>query len=237
MGVLYLELPDTYHGSHTSFIEFLATQAAICLRKVELIDEVNELNQTLQEAERRSNHADTEIDMRRGTERHFKQLAETDELTQLANRRRFISLLEQAWSLQLVQQDMSEIAVMMIDIDHFKKINDHHGHATGDLVLIRLAELLRREIRMPDIAARVGGEEFALLLRNVTQRQAQAIGERLCQCVCEMPAQYGDQLIQITISVGLAKKLPQDGHYESLVQRADAALYRAKTQGRDRVSW
>lgn len=237
MGVLYLELADATQGSHASFVEFMATQAAISLRKVELMHELHELDQARQEAERRSSRADTEIAMRRGTERHLKELAETDELTQLANRRRFVALLEQAWSLPLVQQEAPGITVMMIDIDHFKGINDYHGHAAGDSALIHLAELLRRETRPPDIAARVGGEEFALLLHNVNREQAQIIGERLRQRVREMPARCGDQVIPVTISVGMAKRQPQDSHYESLVRRADNALYRAKTQGRDRVSW
>jgi len=237
MGVVYLELADADHGSDSALIGFLAAQAAICLRNIELIHELHDQARARREAEQRATRAATEIAVRRGTERHFKQLAETDELTQLANRRRFFAHLERAWAQRFVPENASQLTLTMVDIDHFKRINDRYGHAAGDAILIHLAHLFRHETRPPDIAARMGGEEFALLLHDVTQTQAQAIAERLCQRVREAPAHYGDEIIAFTISIGLASRNPNDTRCESLVQRADTALYRAKTQGRDRLSW
>lgn len=238
MGVLYLELSQGAYGGNISLTEFLAAQAAICLRNVELMHELHEQAQARREAELRASRADTEIAVRRGSERRLKQLAETDELTQLANRRRFFEHLQQAWTTAPPSGDrVSAMMLLMIDIDHFKRINDYHGHAAGDAVLIHLADLFRGETRAPDMAARMGGEEFALLLHNVASEQAQTVAQRLCQRVRDTPAQYGDQQIAFTISIGLASRNPKDTHCENLVHRADAALYRAKTEGRDRLSW
>ncbi len=236
LGVLYLELSHAGHHD-TALVEFLAAQAAICMRNVELMDELHEQAHALREAQLRASRADTEIAVRRGSERHLRQLSETDELTGLANRRRFSEHLQQTWVRTPERNDEDGVTVMMIDIDHFKRVNDRYGHAAGDAILVHLAGLFRDVTRLSDVAARVGGEEFALLLHNVNETQAEAIAERLCETVRKTPARFADRVIDFTISIGLAVRCHDDGDCQALVQRADAALYRAKTLGRDRTSW
>jgi diguanylate cyclase (GGDEF)-like protein len=130
---------------------------------------------------------------------------------------------------------------MLVDVDHFKRINDQHGHQIGDVVLKEIAGLLAQELRAADVLARYGGEEFILLLPNATLAQGLAIAER----VRERVAQHGFGLrgapLRVTVSVGVAAldSAPAESNGpvdEQLVQAADAALYRAKELGRNRVA-
>ncbi|MGB9662702.1 MAG: GGDEF domain-containing protein [Moorellaceae bacterium] len=157
----------------------------------------------------------------------------TDHLTQLYNHRYF----EQ--SLEKMLQDLhslSSITLLMIDIDHFKEINDKYGHLVGNRILGEVGSLLKRQVREKDVVARYGGEEFALLLPGVDYRRARQVAERIRKGVEEhvFACDQGLQL-RLTVSIGMAT-WPQDARNKTeLLSRADAALYRAKNAGRNTV--
>jgi diguanylate cyclase (GGDEF)-like protein len=121
----------------------------------------------------------------------------------------------------------------MLDIDHFKKINDNYGHIAGDDVLRSLAGELRDHIRYPDTIGRYGGEEFLLVLPHSTLRAASQQAERLCRHVRSLRIQTAEQEIGITISIGIAQYKIHGEDWQGLLNRADAALYQAKNNGRD----
>jgi diguanylate cyclase (GGDEF)-like protein len=121
----------------------------------------------------------------------------------------------------------------MLDIDHFKKINDTYGHTIGDEVLRTLGSELREHIRYPDTIGRYGGEEFLIVLPHSTLKAASEQAERLCRYVRSLRIKAGEQEIAITVSIGVAQYKIQKEDWQALLNRADTALYRAKNSGRD----
>ena len=164
----------------------------------------------------------------------IRQLATHDDLTGLLNRRAMLDRmqLEQRRSLR----SGSPLLIAQLDIDHFKVVNDTHGHAAGDLVLQSFADTVRRNVRDTDVLARWGGEEFVLLLCDTPAADAVALMERLRQAVqaMQVPVPQGDGPITVTVSIGLARHTPADPLAGTL-ERADRALYAAKAAGRNRV--
>jgi diguanylate cyclase (GGDEF)-like protein len=160
-----------------------------------------------------------------------QRLATTDELTRIANRRHFFTLATRAFAN--VRQNRRPLAAMMIDIDHFKKVNDTYGHQVGDEVIRSIADRFRRSIRTGDILGRYGGEEFALVLQGGGDVRATA--ERIRVAVADEPVQTKAGPLPITISVGAAVLRPEDADVGVLLGRADAHLYDAKQSGRNRV--
>ena len=164
----------------------------------------------------------------------IRQLATHDDLTGLLNRRAMLDRmqLEQHRSLR----SGSPLLIAQLDIDHFKAVNDTHGHAAGDLVLQSFADTVRRNVRDTDVLARWGGEEFVLLLCDTPAADAVALMERLRQAVqaMQVPVPQGGQPITVTVSIGLARHAPADPLAGTL-ERADRALYAAKAGGRNRV--
>ncbi|MEX1057365.1 MAG: GGDEF domain-containing protein, partial [Natronospirillum sp.] len=126
------------------------------------------------------------------------------------------------------------LALIMIDIDFFKNVNDQYGHAAGDQALDRVSELLRRFVRTGDMAARIGGEEFAVACLSTSEKEAEALAQRLREEIAEEFITYDDHTFSLTVSVGIA--LNQKGEeVQSLLRKADLALYRAKAHGRNQV--
>ena len=161
-------------------------------------------------------------------------LATTDFLTALPNRREFMARLSD--ELARLQRSVDEsAAVLMLDIDHFKTVNDEFGHATGDAVLRHMAGLMRAGQRKIDTLGRVGGEEFAVLLPGASLDAAAAYAERLRQSVAETPLVCDGREIAITVSIGIASIYPVDASADAALIRADKALYNAKEAGRNRV--
>jgi diguanylate cyclase (GGDEF)-like protein len=158
--------------------------------------------------------------------RVVSELARTDGLTKLWNRR----YLEERLEAELDRADRHEriVSVLMLDLDHFKAINDDHGHAEGDATLIRFAELVRKCVRKIDIVARYGGEEFVVVLPETKPEAARAIAERI-------RAMQRDQGLHTTVSIGIASTVDHGTNPADLIAAADRALYRAKNAGRDRV--
>lgn len=159
----------------------------------------------------------------------LEEMALSDPLTGLDNRRSHQRRLAEAVARS--RRQGRPLACLLVDIDHFKAINDQHGHPAGDRVLVEVAEALARAVRGGDALARYGGEEFAVLMEVEGADAAEAAAERMRMAVSTVTSPDGDAL---TASVGLALLDPAE-EGEALVERADAALYRAKTAGRDRV--
>jgi len=163
--------------------------------------------------------------------------AVTDPLTGLFNRRyvepHLARLAEQALATK------RDFAVMMLDIDHFKTVNDTYGHAAGDKILVQLADRIRENLRAIDLVARMGGEEFLVAMPRTSPRQAHLAADRLRRLINTEPFEIGSESIQITISVGVAVSdinTTDDTRTEALCNCADQALYKAKSAGRDRVA-
>lgn len=162
------------------------------------------------------------------------QLATTDFLTGLPNRREFMARLE-AEQARLQRDVGGHAAVLMLDIDHFKDINDAHGHDWGDAVLRHLSGLMRDSQRKIDMLGRVGGEEFAILLPGADLEAARTFAERLRQRIADTPMGRNGSSIAITVSIGIASLAPAERSGDAALVRADQALYRAKRGGRNRV--
>lgn len=174
--------------------------------------------------------------LRMRAEQQLKTLSMTDQLTGLANRRQFMDILQAKWQRALYSK--TPIGIAMIDVDNFKKYNDHYGHPAGDTCLRQIAEALNGSIRQGmDLAARYGGEEFAFILPDADLSMAWQAAERarLAVAAIELPHLENKNGI-VTISIGVASLVPIPGNSaEQLIELADAALYQAKQQGRNRV--
>jgi len=172
--------------------------------------------------------------LRRANE-ELATVAATDSLTGLPNRRAF----EQALRRDLARAERSKepLAVVMIDVDFFKKVNDTYGHATGDVVLRCLADVVRSTLRTGDIAARLGGEEFVALLPNANVEGGKIVAERLRAKLAAtgMPGPAGSFNVSASFGVAAVQGAACRGADSSLLERADAALYEAKRSGRNRV--
>lgn len=160
--------------------------------------------------------------------------ANNDALTNLYNKKYFVDVLPKEFSF--ARRTKEPLSLMMLDVDHFKKVNDTYGHLAGDLVLKTVGQLLSKHIRMENVTCRYGGEEFAVILRNCTSEIAFTIAERLRQAVEASTVQFRDQSIKVTISTGIATfKEENYATIEDLIHRADEYLYEAKRNGRNRT--
>ena len=161
------------------------------------------------------------------------QLATHDALTELYNRRHFVELVDKEIARAL--RHGRPLVMCIIDVDLFKPVNDQYGHIAGDGVLRQMAALVRDFVRGEDIAARIGGEEFAVLLPESDLEAARAFAERLREAVAATPFELGGESRHLTISIGIAGLADSRRERSALMQAADAALYRAKDEGRNRV--
>ncbi|PHQ25829.1 GGDEF domain-containing protein [Marinobacter guineae] len=156
-----------------------------------------------------------------------------DHLTGLHNRRAFFEFGNQL--LKQSRRHKSPLAIIMFDLDHFKHINDNHGHEAGDEVLRQIGKILGSKVRESDIAARIGGEEFAILLSETETDEAQEMADRLLNLMRETPVCFRDAPIGSTASFGVSSLRPGEKSLESLLARADEAMYESKSSGRNRV--
>ncbi len=161
-------------------------------------------------------------------------LATTDGLTALLNRRHFKSLACAEWAR--FQRYGRPLSLMLLDIDKFKSVNDRFGHDVGDLVIKAVAHICQSTKRQPDVLARLGGEEFVLLLPETDETSAETAAERLRKSVQDHPLTLPDgTTLQVTISVGIADAALSMSSFEVLLKRADEALYEAKRSGRNKI--
>lgn len=162
----------------------------------------------------------------------LRRLADTDYLTELMNRRSFIVAANDA--MEFAVRYKRSIATLMIDIDHFKIINDTYGHHVGDIAIKTIAEIIQSNIKSTDRAARFGGEEFVVLLREADERTAQALGDRIRRAVELAIIGEGETRLSATVSVGVSLIADSDRDVQDMIERADQGLYVAKNTGRNR---
>jgi diguanylate cyclase (GGDEF)-like protein len=207
--------------------ETLESQAAYLASLAENADE------NARRAEEAKQQLEQEIAERRQLEAQLRHMATIDGLTGALNHAQF--LLAGQHALERVRQQHQSLALLMLDIDHFKLINDRYGHLTGDEALKHFVAQLRAGIRAIDQLGRLGGEEFAIVLPAISSEAAWQVAERLRARVAATPLSLDGQTIGITVSIGLAMARDTDGLLEQIVARADARLYAAKNSGRNRV--
>jgi diguanylate cyclase (GGDEF)-like protein/PAS domain S-box-containing protein len=167
--------------------------------------------------------------------RELWQLATSDPLTGIPNRRAFFENIDRERAR--LTRYPGEAAILMVDVDHFKQINDTHGHAAGDAMLCHIVKQMRKLLRESDILARLGGEEFAILSPQANREGALGLGERVRKVLEDNPLVYEDVLIGVTASVGVAIMTADDPNTDKTLSRADHALYEAKRKGRNRVEF
>ena len=166
--------------------------------------------------------------------RQLLELADRDYLTGVANRRAFTDLART--EIQRARRYKRKLSLLLIDADHFKRVNDMHGHLSGDAVLASLANTLEGGARREDVVGRIGGEEFAVLLPETSLREAQEVAERLRRSVANHPIEAQGKLLEVTISIGMANvPLEAADPLEAALGTADSMLYKAKEAGRNCV--
>jgi diguanylate cyclase (GGDEF)-like protein len=158
----------------------------------------------------------------------LERLADTDTLTPLPNRRRFERELERAVSQS--SRHGTPAAVLYIDLNGLKRVNDRHGHMAGDAALIHVARLLQNLIRTTDVVARIGGDEFGLILDHLDHNSAIETAERLSRCIASSPLDLGGTEVRLEAAIGVATVLPGDSAAD-VMGRADRNMYRAKSEG------
>lgn len=174
-----------------------------------------------------------DITARKSDEAALRHLAMHDSLTGVMNRNQFFERAGE--ELQRAQRYRKPLAMLMLDLDHFKQINDVHGHGAGDAVLKTTCQLWMSDLRRLDLLARIGGEEFALLMPYSPLTAAQVVAERLRARTSASVVTFQGQEIRFTVSGGIAMVNTDDSSIEAALHRADLALYRAKTAGRNRM--
>jgi diguanylate cyclase (GGDEF)-like protein/PAS domain S-box-containing protein len=175
----------------------------------------------------------TDVTERKRIEAELQEFASTDSLTGLPNRRHFMARIDA--QLTQVRRGGPGAAVMMCDLDHFKSINDRWGHAIGDDVLRHFAEILRTQLRAGDLAGRIGGEEFAILLSAADLEGAQSVARRIQERFAAEPLAADGAAVVLTVSIGITIMSAADPSAEAALTRSDFALYRAKKGGRNRI--
>ncbi|MBN1451560.1 MAG: GGDEF domain-containing protein [Anaerolineales bacterium] len=159
------------------------------------------------------------------------EVSHTDALTYLPNRRWVINNLQK--EVHRAERYKTPLSISMMDIDHFKNINDTYGHTVGDVVLLQLANMLREGIRESDMVGRYGGEEFLIVLPNTELQRATELAGRLCKLIRENDIGVVGK-VHITVSIGVAAYRHGEENWQKFLSRADIALYAAKNAGRDR---
>ena len=161
-------------------------------------------------------------------------LSVTDPLTQLLNRRHFFEVAK--FEFERIQRFKRPLSIMMVDIDHFKNINDTHGHAVGDLALREIASRIKNSVRTVDIVARYGGEEFIILMPETGLHEALQVAERVRVSVADAAIEEDPVKISATLSIGVAEINEKSKNVDQLIIYADRALYAAKANGRNCVA-
>lgn len=188
----------------------------------------------INENKRREAELELEIRRRRELEDQLRAQATTDSLTGLANRRAFLARGDS--DLLRSRRYGDDLSVVMMDADHFKQINDVHGHGIGDAVLVKLAETAKSAVRAVDIVGRLGGEEFAIILVHTSLHAAAGCAERIRASVAELSFDGPKGPFSVTASFGVAQNRADDVAFSTMLNRADHALYSAKNHGRNQVA-
>jgi diguanylate cyclase (GGDEF)-like protein len=210
------------------FIPMPSQRVLLIAEPVALTSELEAVTADLQRTKRILTIKETEL---KAVIAQADEVSHTDALTFLPNRRQIIGDLQR----EVIFSDRygTPLSISMLDIDHFKKINDTYGHTVGDDVLRSLGNELRNHIRYPDTIGRYGGEEFLIVLPHSPLKAATEQAERLCKYVRALVIKSGENEIALTVSMGIAQYKIHKEDWESFLNRADAALYQAKNKGRN----
>lgn len=165
--------------------------------------------------------------------RKLQELATTDDLTKLNNRRFMLERLRENWAL--ADRHERPMSFIMLDVDHFKRFNDTYGHEAGDVVLVEVAACIRSQLRMADVCGRLGGEEFAVLCPETDLKGTAELAERIRYAIETHQITHNARSLSVTISAGVAQRSQQHSDCDALMAAADKALYAAKNAGRNRV--
>lgn len=164
---------------------------------------------------------------------HLENMANTDSLTGLPNRQAFMHRAEKEFSR--ARRYARPLTAVMIDVDHFKRINDQYGHAVGDVVLRQVTTICQCSLRGSDLLGRIGGEEFVLLLPDTPQANAIYVAERMREQLARTPIEVENLVLTVTASFGVASLVDSDFSFNNILERADIAMYHAKHDGRNKV--
>lgn len=175
------------------------------------------------------------ITQRHWLEMRLKELSEKDDLTGIANRRSFTESLLKA--IEDFHRDQRQFSLLMLDIDHFKRVNDSMGHSVGDEAIRSVAQLLNNQLKNSDCFGRIGGEEFAVILYNTDLATSVLVAEKLRRCLENASFDIDGYQVALTISIGATEVLASDVAIKSILTRADDAMYCSKNLGRNRVSY
>ncbi len=222
---------DTKMRDHKASIDQAMTMAGLEEIKRLLVHEIEEMQSTSENYRHQLDHANATIRDQQEVMERFRMDAKMDFLTRIANRRAFEAKL--AEEFERARRYGSIFSLIMIDIDHFKKVNDVHGHMAGDQVLRLIAQVLEDQTRLNDFVSRYGGEEFAVLLPESTADQGRQVAEKIRRAVENTSLVYADLKIKVTVSAGVGEINTESDSQETFVDRVDAALYQAKKNGRN----
>jgi diguanylate cyclase (GGDEF)-like protein len=225
----------SFDSEDETLLSALSSHAAVAIENADLYRRLSVLNLSLErKVEERTTELSAANERLSVLNRELEEISITDGLTKIYNRRYFNERLRQ--ELKRVSRYGPPLSILMIDIDHFKKVNDTWGHQAGDTVLSGVAGLIKDRLRETDLIARYGGEEFCLLATGTDQAGVQVLAERVRKLVQSTVFEHGGKAIAVTVSIGVCTWEPSlRDDQEELIRRADSALYRAKEQGRNRV--
>lgn len=224
---------DSNMENHKRAIQKATTLAS--LEEIErlLLLEIEELRTQGHKYRRQLDEANARIQEQNEAMARIQADARMDYLTKLPNRRALELRLED--ELERCRRYKRALSLIMVDIDHFKKVNDTWGHVVGDKILQMVALMLHKNIRVNDFASRYGGEEFTILLPETSIAAASQVGEKLRRVIEQTGLQHENKSIQVTVSMGVGESSPAKETIEELVAKVDAALYKAKQNGRNRL--
>ena len=224
------DITNRWYQSHNKIVKLKSSKSVLVFTALDI---------TIQK-EAQGEFIKTQVKLIQQTERlekaqeKLKLLAATDPMTKLYNRRYFSEI--STTHFDLAMRATTPLSLIMIDIDHFKKVNDTYGHEVGDDVIIFLSNTLKEQSRKSDIVSRWGGEEFLILFPNTDVKGAEIIAQKIRKTIENSRIKIEDTEIMFTISIGLAYINKEDTKIENLIKRADDALYRSKEEGRNRVT-
>lgn len=228
-----LEFHEKYCEISRKVIDDLSNQQ---FRNMTTIQQLEDARREAETYHLRAKALEEEIEEQRKQQATLKQLAMMDSLTGILNRRAFREIAHQA--CQRAHEHREPLALILVDVDHFKRVNDTYGHQVGDQALAVIANRLKKNIRPADWLGRLGGEEFLILQPGVDEKAAWVTARRLCDLFCSQPVHLDGLDLPITLSFGISAYKPNDGAVtlDELIQQADQAMYRVKKSGRNGVS-
>jgi diguanylate cyclase (GGDEF)-like protein len=223
-----------YKAFHAAMELDLASATSYRMENLRIMHEVEKKRKAAEILWLNNRTLEREIDDRRRVHAELELLATADPLTGLFNRRHFYTLGK--YELGKACLEETPLSMIMLDIDHFKQVNDNYGHATGDLVLVEISKLIVGNARKGDVCFRYGGEEFVVLLPNTRLEYALEVAERIRNVLSGLPIQIENDEIKVTASLGVAQAELKDNNLANVIDKADQALYRAKAIGRNQIS-